>query len=54
MNQKRLSLTVKEIAKLSGFSKTTVSRVLSGSDLVKKEAKQEVLNVIKEKNINLI
>ncbi|MDD3777696.1 MAG: LacI family DNA-binding transcriptional regulator [Actinomycetota bacterium] len=48
-NKKKI--TIDEIAALSGVSKTTVSRVLSGrADLVKKETREKVIQTIKEKN----
>jgi Transcriptional regulators len=42
--------TIKEIAKLSGVSATTVSRVLNGRPDVNKETKAAVLKVIEEAN----
>ncbi|MHB1253249.1 MAG: LacI family DNA-binding transcriptional regulator, partial [Candidatus Humimicrobiaceae bacterium] len=41
--------TISEIAKLAGVSKTTVSRVLSGSNFVSKNTRDRVLGIIKEK-----
>ena len=42
-------ITISEIAKLAGVSKTTVSRVLSGSNFVSKNTRDRVLDIIKEK-----
>ncbi len=42
--------TLDDIARLSGVSKTTVSRVLSGSDTVKQSTKESVYKVIREAN----
>ena len=42
-------ITISEIAKLSGVSRTTVSRVLSGSTFVSKNTRDRVLDIIKEK-----
>jgi LacI family transcriptional regulator len=42
-------ITISEIAKLAGVSRTTVSRVLSGGSFVSKKTKDKVLEVI-EKN----
>jgi len=42
-------ITISEIAKLSGVSRTTVSRVLSGSTFVSKNTRDMVLDIIKEK-----
>ena len=42
-------ITISEIAKLSGVSKTTVSRVLSGSNFISKNTRDKVLEIIKEK-----
>ncbi|PNS01450.1 LacI family transcription regulator [Petrotoga miotherma DSM 10691] len=40
--------TIREIAKASGFSIATVSRVLSGSENVTEETRKKILKVIKE------
>lgn len=40
--------TLDEIAKLSGFSKATVSRVLNGSPHVSKETREKILAIMKE------
>jgi LacI family transcriptional regulator len=42
-------MTISEIAKIAGVSRTTVSRVLSGGSFVSKSTKEKVLDVI-EKN----
>ena len=39
------SITIKDIAKLSGFSKSTVSRVLTGDGSVKDETRRAILEV---------
>ncbi len=44
------NLTIGDIARLAGVSKTTVSRVLSGSGLVKDSTKSRVQQVIDENN----
>jgi LacI family transcriptional regulator len=40
--------TIRDIAKASGFSIATVSRVLNGSDKVTEETRNKILRVIKE------
>jgi len=48
---KNKKVTIADIARLSGVSKTTVSRILPGkSELVKKETREKVLKTKKEKN----
>jgi LacI family transcriptional regulator len=42
-------ITINEIAKLSGVSRTTVSRVLSGGKFVSKNTRERVLEIIKER-----
>jgi len=42
-------ITIKEIAKLAGVSRTTVSRVLSGGNLVSKNTRDRILEIIKER-----
>ena len=42
-------ITIREIAKLAGVSKTTVSRVLSGSNFVSENTRDRVLEIIEEK-----
>jgi len=39
------NITIKDIAKLSGFSKSTVSRVLNGDGFVKDETRKAILDV---------
>ncbi|GAH90700.1 unnamed protein product [marine sediment metagenome] len=39
-------MNIKEVAKLAGFSKSTVSRVLNNSPLVTKSTRKKVLDVI--------
>ncbi len=41
-------ITIKEIAKKSGFSKSTVSRVLSKNGKVKNDTRDKILEVVKE------
>ncbi len=41
-------ITIEEIAKLANTSKTTISRVLNNSSMVKEETRKRVLNVIAE------
>jgi len=41
-------ITIKDIAKLSGFSKSTVSRVLNGDPFVKEETRKAILKVAEE------
>jgi len=43
-------MDIKEVAKLAGFSKSTVSRVLNNSPLVTKDTRKKVLYVIKSVN----
>jgi DNA-binding LacI/PurR family transcriptional regulator len=43
-----LSYTIKDIALLAGVSKSTVSRVISGNGYTSKEAREKVLNAVKE------
>lgn len=45
-----MSANIKDVAKLSGFSISTVSRVLSGAANVKPESKEKVLAAVKELN----
>ena len=42
-------ITIKEIAELAGVSRTTVSRVLSGSAFVNKNTRDKILKIIEEK-----
>lgn len=46
-------LTIKDIAKLSGYSITTISRVLNNSGHVNKETKQQILKIIQENNFQV-
>ena len=43
-------MKIEEIAKLSGFSKSTVSRVISNNGYVSKETKEKILKIIEEVN----
>ncbi len=43
-------MTITEIAKLCGVSKSTVSRVLNNSEHVNPKTKEKVLRVIQENN----
>ncbi len=43
-------MTIKEIAKIAGVSKSTVSRVLTGSLEVSKETKRKVMRIMDENN----
>lgn len=45
-----MSITIKDIAKAAGVSRTTVSRVLNNSGYVKDETREKVLKAIKELN----
>jgi len=47
---KKNDITIKEISKLSGTSKSTVSRVLSGTGYVSTEKRQAIEKVIQETN----
>ncbi len=48
-NYNSKNITIKEIAKIAGASKTTVSRVISNSPLVSKQTKEKILKIIEEK-----
>ena len=43
-------MKIEEIAKLSGFSKSTVSRVISNNGYVSKKTKEKILKIIEEVN----
>lgn len=43
-----MKLTIEDVARLSGFSRVTVCRVLAGSDKVKETTRNAILNVIRE------
>ena len=45
-----MAITLEEIAKLSGVSRSTVSRVINGESNVKEETRQRVLEVIDRVN----
>ena len=45
-----MSITIKDVARVAGVSKATVSRVLNGSENVSKATKNRVLKVIEELN----
>lgn len=44
--------TLKEIAKVTGYSVMTVSRALNHPEMVQKETREEILRAVKEKNYN--
>jgi LacI family sucrose operon transcriptional repressor len=46
--RKKMALTIKEIAKLAGVSKSTVSRVINDSEHVSDQAREKVQQVIEE------
>jgi LacI family transcriptional regulator len=48
LNIYKKRVTLREIAEKSGYSKTTISRVLSDSKKVKKETKEKILAIIKD------
>ena len=43
-------MKIEEIAKLSGFSKSTVFRVISNNGYVSKKTKEKILKIIEEVN----
>lgn len=45
-----MPLTLEDIARFSGFSRSTVSRVINGDDYVKEDTRQRILDVIREHN----
>ena len=45
-----MKLTIDDVARLSGFSRATVSRVIAGSDKVKDSTKQAILDGIRKNN----
>ncbi|MGC1378099.1 MAG: LacI family DNA-binding transcriptional regulator [Anaerolineales bacterium] len=45
-----MPLTLEDIARFSGFSRSTVSRVINGGDYVKEDTRQRILEVIQEHN----
>lgn len=45
-----MGVTIKKLSELSGFSTATISRVLSGSDNVKKETREEIEKLLIEYN----
>ncbi len=45
-----MPLTLEDIARFSGFSRSTVSRVINGGDYVKEDTRQRILEVIHEHN----
>ena len=47
---RKYDMKIEEIAKLSGFSKSTVSRVISNNGYVSKETKEKILKIIEEVN----
>lgn len=50
MGERLMSATIKDVARLAGVSKSTVSRVLSDSGKYSQEAKEKVLRAAKELN----
>ena len=48
--EKKKNITIKDIAKLSGYSTQTVSRVVNNDAKVKKETKEKILEIIKKYN----
>jgi LacI family transcriptional regulator len=48
ISEAKMARTIKEIASLSGVSKSTVSRVISGKGYASPEAREKVLQVIRE------
>ena len=50
MEKRRDHLTINEIARLAGVSRSTVSRVISGHPNVKRETRELVESVIQEAN----
>ncbi len=45
-----MPLTLEDIARFSGFSRSTVSRVINGDDYVKEDTRQRILEVIQHHN----
>lgn len=45
-----MTLTLEDIARFSGFSRSTVSRVINGADYVNENTRQRILEVIQEHN----
>ncbi|KPL79041.1 hypothetical protein ADN00_03895 [Ornatilinea apprima] len=45
-----MSLTLEDIAKISGYSRSTVSRVINGEESVSERAREQVMNVIQNLN----
>src|SRR5690349_21666879 len=45
-----MALTLEDIARLSGVSRSTVSRVVNGDENVKEETRKRVLDIIHEHN----
>lgn len=45
-----MPLTLEDIARFSGFSRSTVSRVINGGDYVKEDTRQRILEIIQEHN----
>jgi DNA-binding LacI/PurR family transcriptional regulator len=50
MKKKQRDLTIFDIAELTGFSKSTVSRVLTGSDRVKESTRDTILSFMEKEN----
>lgn len=45
-----MSIKLEDVAKIAGVSKATASLALNGSQLVKNETREKVLNIAKEKH----
>lgn len=45
-----MPLTLEDIARFSGFSRSTVSRVINGGDYVKEDTRKRIMDVIQEHN----
>jgi LacI family transcriptional regulator len=50
MDNKKANIDIKEVARLAGVSKTTVSHTLSGNRYVKEETKRKIFDIVKEYN----
>jgi DNA-binding LacI/PurR family transcriptional regulator len=45
-----MPLTLEDIARLSGVSRSTVSRVINGDEKVNEETRRKVLDIVKEQH----